>query len=408
MEDSNLAQTVAALRKAVDPQPDGRSHIETVPRLGYRLAAEVVVEGADEPVEAALPPEKAIAGWRWSSLAAVGLAAALLAAALIGSRLADRVKTQEEASRLSHSAMRLIRKGTTKSYAEARPMLDRALELHPSSALAKAVVAELAARSGSASFDHAAKIAEEAVLEEPRCSECRAILGYILMTRLWKWPDAGRHLQTAVSSSDSSAQAHLWFGQWLLVHGRTNDAHQHFDFAIQKEPTAQGPLVMRGVTYYFEGKRREAMQALHAAEGLDPMGANPSYWQYHCLWGEGRSLEAATRWLRHFALFSGISADMETEQRAELQTVFSQRGQQGLIEKWLRDTEPAKPRVLLCYERAVWMAWKGDREAALAELEYAEKARPFNLIYAAVEPAFLSLRTEPRFRALVSRLGLAV
>ena len=41
VEEGNLSVTVAALRKALDPQPDGRSHIQTVPRRGYRFDAPV-------------------------------------------------------------------------------------------------------------------------------------------------------------------------------------------------------------------------------------------------------------------------------------------------------------------------------------------------------------------------------
>jgi DNA-binding winged helix-turn-helix (wHTH) protein len=37
MEGSNLPQTIATLRRAIDPPPSGESYIETIPRIGYRL-----------------------------------------------------------------------------------------------------------------------------------------------------------------------------------------------------------------------------------------------------------------------------------------------------------------------------------------------------------------------------------
>jgi len=39
VNDSNLTQAIAQIRKAIDPPPDGKSYIETVPRIGYRLFA---------------------------------------------------------------------------------------------------------------------------------------------------------------------------------------------------------------------------------------------------------------------------------------------------------------------------------------------------------------------------------
>ena len=48
----------------------------------------------------------------------------------------------------------------------------------------------------------------------------------------------------------------------------------------------------------------------------------------------------------------------------------------------------------------------GDREAALADLERAYDERSTFLIYAGVWPPFDPLRGEPRFRALMQRMGL--
>jgi len=41
VEESNLAQNVSILRRALGEQPDGKSYIETVPKRGYRFTAEV-------------------------------------------------------------------------------------------------------------------------------------------------------------------------------------------------------------------------------------------------------------------------------------------------------------------------------------------------------------------------------
>jgi DNA-binding winged helix-turn-helix (wHTH) protein len=41
VEESNLAQNVSALRRKLGERPDGGQYIETIPRRGYRFAAEV-------------------------------------------------------------------------------------------------------------------------------------------------------------------------------------------------------------------------------------------------------------------------------------------------------------------------------------------------------------------------------
>src|ERR1700682_1603065 len=41
VEDGNLTQTIYLIRRALDPQGDGRAFIETTPRRGYRFVAPV-------------------------------------------------------------------------------------------------------------------------------------------------------------------------------------------------------------------------------------------------------------------------------------------------------------------------------------------------------------------------------
>src|SRR5687768_15626178 len=49
----------------------------------------------------------------------------------------------------------------------------------------------------------------------------------------------------------------------------------------------------------------------------------------------------------------------------------------------------------------------GDREGALAEAERAVEGRATDAVWLSVRPAFDSLRREPRFQALLTRMDLA-
>jgi TolB-like protein/DNA-binding winged helix-turn-helix (wHTH) protein/Flp pilus assembly protein TadD len=61
INDSNLTQAVAQIRKALDPPPEGRSYVETIPRIGYRLSLtpvilESAVTGDAQSLEFTEPP----------------------------------------------------------------------------------------------------------------------------------------------------------------------------------------------------------------------------------------------------------------------------------------------------------------------------------------------------------------
>jgi DNA-binding winged helix-turn-helix (wHTH) protein/TolB-like protein/Tfp pilus assembly protein PilF len=52
VEESNLAQNVSMLRRALGEQPNGKPYIETVPKRGYRFTAEVRLRSEEQPAVA--------------------------------------------------------------------------------------------------------------------------------------------------------------------------------------------------------------------------------------------------------------------------------------------------------------------------------------------------------------------
>jgi hypothetical protein len=52
VEESNLAQNVSMLRRALGEQPNGKPYIETVPKRGYRFTAEVRMRAEEQPTVA--------------------------------------------------------------------------------------------------------------------------------------------------------------------------------------------------------------------------------------------------------------------------------------------------------------------------------------------------------------------
>ena len=59
------------------------------------------------------------------------------------------------------------------------------------------------------------------------------------------------------------------------------------------------------------------------------------------------------------------------------------------------------------YGRARYRAILGDKELALEELEKACQARPFMMAWVKADPVFDCLRAEPRYQAILQRMGLS-
>ena len=77
VEEANLSVTVAALRKALDPQPDGRSYVQTVPKRGYRFDAPLHASGSGPELGLAVLPFSCL-GPETEAHLGIGLADALI------------------------------------------------------------------------------------------------------------------------------------------------------------------------------------------------------------------------------------------------------------------------------------------------------------------------------------------
>ncbi len=86
VEEANLSQTIFVLRKTLGEGPDGRPFIDTVPRRGYRFAADV----REETVKPALMAEE-VAPWRgWRTAWTAGAVLVVVAVAWFG---ASRIRS---------------------------------------------------------------------------------------------------------------------------------------------------------------------------------------------------------------------------------------------------------------------------------------------------------------------------
>src|SRR5947209_11959740 len=85
--------------------------------------------------------------------------------------------------------------------------------------------------------------------------------------------------------------------------------------------------------------------------------------------------------------------------------VAGQKKQAEQVIEQLNDL--ARQHYVSPYHLAVIYAGLGEREKALNNLEKAAEERFYWIVFIKVEPIFESLRSEPRFLALVRRVGLS-
>ncbi len=236
VEEANLSQTVYLLRRALDPNGDGRAFVETIPRVGYRFVHPLRRDGA--------PPRRR-PGF---VLAAFALCAALLAIAPwsagwhrpvvpAAARVADELGEYHLALRApDHLAYALA------YFQEAERAAPRDAFGYAGAAAAYALLAEfqadgsprqralvsLAARSGASSLRRDAGFA--------RALAVRGFIEY----RFEDEPAAAAHdLARALSADPNDAEAHLWRGVLSMRGGDLAAAADDFQTAHRIAPASE-------------------------------------------------------------------------------------------------------------------------------------------------------------------------
>jgi TolB-like protein/Tfp pilus assembly protein PilF len=247
----------------------------------------------------------------------------------------------------------------------------------------------------------AREAAQHAILLNPSIAEAHCVLANIAMSYDWDFTTAEREYQRAISLDPNYATAHEWFAHYLIVRNRLPEAQKEMSYALDLDPFSPLFNAARAETFYYARDYDAAIS--HALRTL-----------------EQHNFELARFWLAS----AYREKKMYPQAIAEFDKVRKQSGN--------------RPAMLMAYGHA--LAVSGDAVGArkvLSQLEVLSKSQYVpalyfaavhtglsqknqavtwlekaygehndRLIYLGIEPLADPLRAEPRFRDLLSRVGL--
>ena len=407
VEESNLHKYISQLRKALNEIDPAQEYIETLPRIGYRLAVPAQKLAHEAPEQApevwADTPTRARAPGR---VALVLTAAAVCSAGLIAwASWSGRPKTEASPCEQTYkTGMDLLRRRDLLSMKSATDELRRVVESCPDFAKGWAGLGEASALVHPEDTKSSLELAERSVRLGPRCGECHAILGFVLFSRHWRWKEAKEHLDQAVLLAPNDSQARYWSAQWEAAQGRPDKALEKINEALKMSPQGMSLLVMKAGCLYFARDFAGALEVADQALAVNLRGA--WVWRTKSLFQLGRHAEAV--WSLAFSLgfWTSRSAEAITLRAGEFTKRYQQAGLKGPLGDLLDQTATPEVAKVQSLNRAHWFLLLGNSEAALRELEVAVQARVFDLIYLRVEPLYDPIRQHPRFRDVLEKIGL--
>jgi TolB-like protein/Flp pilus assembly protein TadD len=243
--------------------------------------------------------------------------------------------------------------------------------------------------------------AQKALELDPTLAEPHAVMGSIKIYE-WDWASAETEFKKAIELDPNSPTAHQWYGVYFSVLGRNDDAMAETKRAQELDPLSLIINLRVGKVFLDMRQFDRAIDQFKKTRDLDPNFP----WAYLYLGNsyerQGEFDRAITAYNRAITLAGG-----DLEVLADLGHAYAKTGRKSdaleVLAKLLRYSKQGNS---VSCEIALVYNGLGDKKNTFQWLERALQERNNGCASLKVDPAWNNLRSDPRFIALLKKMGL--
>ena len=323
-------------------------------------------------------------------------------------RLRKRPTQNNEAYRLVLQAQHQVSGLSPVGMRQGIELCQKAIEIDPTYAAAYAYLGLGYVRlglSGTANpaevFPSAMKAARKALELDESLAEAHCSLAQCLLAS-WDVPGAEREVRRCLELKPNFALGVALLSVTQMIRGRTDEAIASGKRAVELDPGDAYPLYMLGSAHMVAGQLDKAIEALRNAVETSPGGTRARDVLAQAYAFTGQRDKAIEECELALALSRGA-----TDYLVNKATVYAILGEISESRKILEDAKKNwKPDGSSAANVALFHAAAGEKDAAFEWLERAAQERSPFLLFVKLIPPFHSLRDDPRFDALVKRIGI--
>ena len=245
--------------------------------------------------------------------------------------------------------------------------------------------------------------AERAISLDPDLAEAHAWRAVPLALYEWNWAEADREFAQAFDLNPSLAEANQFYAVSLMYRGRLDEALSEFRRVQQLDPLADYLGGIISWCLYFKGSYEEAATDFRRRLEIDSRVSDIHAWLGLCYLRQGKKAEALKE-LR-------VGADLADHawpiaQYGYALGVLGHREEAEAVLKKL--LQPRAGAAIHSYSVALVYVGLGDRQHAFDWLEkaYADRSEDLPMIH--VDPAWDSVKSDPRYQSLLRRMNLTL
>jgi serine/threonine protein kinase/Tfp pilus assembly protein PilF len=284
----------------------------------------------------------------------------------------------------------------------------QAIDQDPLYALAYAGIADCYNQFGLWGFLHPkeaypkAKVACTKALEiDDTLAEAYASLGWIEMFYDWDWAEAEKAYKRAIELNPNYATVHYYYG--LYLGSRGIEAIAETKKSVELDPLNLVHNAVLGFIFYMGGQIDEAIDQLHKTLEMDPNFAITRFF-LGLSYIEKEKWEEAIASLKIFAsLWQGIPFPI-----GFLGFAYGISGQKDEALSMLDQlSKLSQQRYVSSLHKALIYAGLGEKDQAFEYLYKAYDERESWMVSLKVAPYMDTLRSDPRYEALIKKMGFS-
>jgi serine/threonine-protein kinase len=328
------------------------------------------------------------------------------------SRLSEQYTDNAEAYKLYLKGRIAWGRRTPEEVKNSIEFFNQAIRLDPTYALAYAGLSDAYTTLGVTLpilpprevMQQAKAAAEHAISLNPKLADAHTSLAVVVMMYDWDWDRAEREFKKAIELNPNLSSARNWYAYYLIAMGRFDEAEAEGELARQLDPLSLFFRVNKARTFYYSQQFDKVIDYCNTV-----LGVNGNFHNAHYMLGLAyaqkhdyvRALESFEK-VRSLAGENALWDSM-------LGYVNGKAGKRAEAERFLAAfTEQARTpgKYIPPIYPAIIYAGLGEEEHMFTWLEKAVDERSGMVVYLRIEPVFYEYREDPRFIALLDRIGL--
>jgi tetratricopeptide (TPR) repeat protein len=293
----------------------------------------------------------------------------------------------------------------------ARQYFELALEKDPDFALAYAGMATVWGSYQIQGFKSALETRPKANVAMMKALELDSTLADVHYTlaviRSWtdyEWAAGEKAFQRTLALNPNHAEAHAYYSQLLYVLKRPKEAMPHIERALELDPFNTLLRALYGMDLNYVHRSDEAIEmlrnTLRTASDVHPIVLSTLRTSYEL---EGMYEEALEMWKEFYA------GRNDHEGLEALERGYGEAGYHGAMLRMAEMmVERSKKAYVTPWQIATLYTRAGKNSEAIDWFEMAYEQHDTNMPALSMDPLFDGLRSEPRFKDLLSRMNLPI